>query len=93
MRELYRDEPRKAALQWFAEARFGMFIHYGLYSLPGTEDFMAPERHFKTGDTLEKLLANLLLNTGPLPSGEIHPDDVRAFLETGKRIRKKLTRY
>jgi len=94
--------------------------------LLGTEDFMAPERHFKTGDTLEKPLeicdtmqprgwgyiagdevnhktaddivemlkkaseypANLLLNTGPLPSGEIHPDDVSAFKETGKRIRE-----
>ena len=21
--------------QWFSEARFGMFIHWGLYSIPG----------------------------------------------------------
>ena len=33
--------------------------------------------------------ANLLLNTGPLPSGEIHPDDVNAFRAVGKEIREK----
>lgn len=31
--ELYARNPREAALQWFEEAEFGMFIHYGLYSL------------------------------------------------------------
>ena len=30
---LYRDNPRAAALQWFREAKFGLFLHYGLYSL------------------------------------------------------------
>lgn len=33
--------------------------------------------------------ANLLLNTGPLPDGTIHPDDVRTLREVGKRIAKK----
>jgi alpha-L-fucosidase len=32
--------------------------------------------------------ANLTLNTGPLPDGSIHPDDVIALREAGKRIRK-----
>lgn len=27
--------PREAALSWFCEARFGLFVHYGLYSLLG----------------------------------------------------------
>jgi alpha-L-fucosidase len=35
--ENYRDEynanPRKANLKWFTDARYGMFIHYGLYAL------------------------------------------------------------
>ena len=31
--ELYRANPRQAALRWFAEARFGLFMHYGLYSI------------------------------------------------------------
>jgi alpha-L-fucosidase len=29
----YRENPRQANLDWFVEARYGMFIHYGLYSL------------------------------------------------------------
>jgi alpha-L-fucosidase len=32
--------------------------------------------------------ANLTLNTGPLPDGSIHPDDVIALREAGERIRK-----
>ena len=30
---LYAKDPRKAALEWFRNARFGLFMHYGLYSL------------------------------------------------------------
>ncbi len=30
---LYAKDPRAAAVQWFREARFGLFIHWGLYSL------------------------------------------------------------
>ena len=31
--EQYARNPRKAAVQYFREAKFGLFIHYGLYSL------------------------------------------------------------
>ena len=31
--KLYADNPRAAALQWFREAKFGLFLHYGLYSI------------------------------------------------------------
>ena len=31
----YNEDPRAATLAWFREARFGLFIHYGLYSLIG----------------------------------------------------------
>lgn len=31
----YRRNPREAALAWFKAAKFGLFIHYGLYSLTG----------------------------------------------------------
>ncbi|TAN37965.1 MAG: alpha-L-fucosidase precursor [Verrucomicrobia bacterium] len=34
---LYRSDPRRAALQWFREARFGLFVHYGLFSLEGRD--------------------------------------------------------
>jgi len=29
----YKENPREANLKWFKNAKFGMFIHYGLYSL------------------------------------------------------------
>lgn len=95
--------------------------------LLGTEDFLAPERQYKSDGKPEKPLeicdhlqnkgwgymkaedgkhknketviemlkkansypANLLLNTGPLPSGEIHPEDVTVLREVGKAIREK----
>lgn len=89
----------------------------------GTEDFFAPERHWKgkaekplelcntiqgyswgydsadegkhrtAEDVMEMLKhagdinANLLLNTGPLPDGSIHPDDVKTLKEVGERLR------
>ncbi len=92
--------------------------------LTGTEDFIAPERHWKNKidkpieicDTLqpgqwfynkafdgkhkstsevmamlsgaEKIGANLLLNTGPLPDGSIHPEDIKTLRGVGKLLRK-----
>src|SRR5512136_1393038 len=38
--DLYRTDPRRAALQWFREARFGLFLHYGLYSLEGRHEWL-----------------------------------------------------
>ncbi len=32
---LYREDPRKASLAWFKDAGFGLFMHYGVYSLLG----------------------------------------------------------
>ncbi len=40
-------------------------------------------------EMLEKakgMKANLLLNTGPLPDGSIHPDDVKTLNEVGRRL-------
>lgn len=33
--------------------------------------------------------ANLLLNTGPLPDGSIHPEDVEVLREVGRRLRAR----
>ncbi|GAF05962.1 alpha-L-fucosidase [Saccharicrinis fermentans] len=93
----------------------------------GTEDFLAPERKYKTEGLPEKPLeicdhlqrnkwgyaknhdgkhktkeevikmlkrasqypANLLLNTGPLPSGQMHPEDVKVLREVGKEIKTR----
>ena len=38
--ELYAHDPRRAALQWFREAKFGLFMHYGLYSLEGRHEWL-----------------------------------------------------
>ena len=35
----------------------------------------------------DKYSANLLLNSGPLPDGSIHPDDEETLLEVGRRLR------
>ena len=31
--EAYQEDPRAANLQWFKDAKYGMFIHYGLYAI------------------------------------------------------------
>jgi alpha-L-fucosidase len=49
----------------------------------GPEEIMEMLKHAR------KIPANLLLNTGPLPDGSIHPDDVRTLKEVGKRLSKK----
>jgi len=36
----YQADPRAAALKWFAEAKFGLFMHYGLYSLLGRGEWV-----------------------------------------------------
>lgn len=38
--EIYREDPRAAARQWFRDARFGLFMHYGLYSLLGRGEWV-----------------------------------------------------
>jgi alpha-L-fucosidase len=35
----YAVAPRAAALEWFRQARFGLFIHYGLYALEGRHEW------------------------------------------------------
>jgi alpha-L-fucosidase len=34
------DDPRDAGRQWFREAKFGLFLHYGLYSLLGRHEWV-----------------------------------------------------
>jgi alpha-L-fucosidase len=38
--DIYQANPRQAALEWFRSARFGLFIHYGLYSIVGTHEWL-----------------------------------------------------
>lgn len=133
----YAQDPAAAARAWFAAARCGLFMHYGLYSLLGrgewamwwekiplteyekltrqfTKAFQANRtkhneicntlqdgawgydkksdgRH-RTGADARKILAeasaakcNLLLNTGPLGDGSIHPEDIATLRSLGER--------
>lgn len=36
----YEDDPRQAAREWFDEANYGLFLHYGLYSLLGNHEWV-----------------------------------------------------
>ncbi len=38
--KLYKKDPREAARTWFREARYGLFLHYGLYSLLGRHEWV-----------------------------------------------------
>jgi alpha-L-fucosidase len=38
--ELFARDPRAAAHAWFSRARFGLFMHYGLYSLLGRGEWV-----------------------------------------------------
>ncbi|MDP6039780.1 MAG: alpha-L-fucosidase [Candidatus Latescibacteria bacterium] len=38
--DLYATDPRAAALQWFRDARYGLFLHYGLYSVLGRHEWV-----------------------------------------------------
>jgi alpha-L-fucosidase len=36
----YAADPRAAAVSWFRQARYGLFLHYGLYSLLGRHEWV-----------------------------------------------------
>ena len=38
--KLYGQDPRAAAIEWFRQARFGLFMHYGLYSILGRHEWV-----------------------------------------------------
>jgi alpha-L-fucosidase len=39
-KDLYQKSPRKANLEWFNTANYGLFIHYGLYSILGKHEWI-----------------------------------------------------
>ena len=38
--ETYETDPRRAAIEWFDDAAYGLFLHYGLYSLLGNHEWV-----------------------------------------------------
>lgn len=75
-REQYEKDPRRTAVRWFREAEFGLFLHYGLYSLLGRGEWVqlrekipvAEYEKLKDRFTAEKfdaeLIADLALDAG-----------------------------
>ena len=47
-----------------------------------------PEHVMEMLATASKMNANLLLNTGPLPDGAIHPEDVTTLKDVGRLLKK-----
>ena len=38
--EAYARDPRAAAIEWMRRAKYGLFLHYGLYSLEGRHEWL-----------------------------------------------------
>ena len=51
----YNKNPHKAAIQWFRNAHFGLFIHYGLYSLLGKGEWIQNNQKIHVAE-YEKLM-------------------------------------
>ena len=46
----FRRDPRAAARSWFAEARYGLFLHFGLYSLIGRHEWLQRNECIRPGE-------------------------------------------
>jgi alpha-L-fucosidase len=66
--DLWQADPHQANLEWFRQARFGLFIHYGLYSALGRGEWVqffdkipvAEYAKLKDGFTAEKFDADFM---------------------------------
>ena len=38
--DLYQKDPKSATLQWFRDSRYGLFMHYGVYSILGRGEWV-----------------------------------------------------
>lgn len=48
--EAFAADPRAANLQWFRDARYGLFLHYGLYSLEGRHEWLQQREKIAVAD-------------------------------------------
>ena len=46
----YEENPRQAAREWFADAEYGLFLHYGLYSLLGNHEWVQYHERIEPAD-------------------------------------------
>src|ERR1700722_7096573 len=52
--DLYERDPHAAALAWFQNAKWGLFMHYGLYSQLGRGEWVMQREKIPVGE-YEKL--------------------------------------
>ena len=52
---LFRTDPRAAALEWLVKSRWGLFVHYSLYSLRGVTAKQAAEKKSVSSTEWKKL--------------------------------------
>ncbi len=48
--DLYRRDPHAANLEWFRAAKFGLFVHYGVYSQLGRGEFVQWEEQIPVAE-------------------------------------------
>jgi len=48
--DLYTRDARAAAIEWFRSAKYGLFMHYGLYSLLGRHEWVQLNERIRPGD-------------------------------------------
>ena len=48
--ELYRHDPHAAALAWFERTKWGLFMHYGLYSQLGRGEWVMLQERIPLAD-------------------------------------------
>jgi alpha-L-fucosidase len=51
--DAYSDDPRAANRSWFDDARYGLFLHYGLYSLLGNHEWVQYNETIPPGEYAE----------------------------------------
>ena len=49
----YATDPRAAAEEWFRNAKYGLFLHFGLYSLLGRHEWVQLREKIRPGDYAE----------------------------------------
>ncbi len=61
------EAERKARMTWWTEARFGMFIHWGLYALPARHEWVkSREQHHRRG--LRTAISTISTPTSTIPA-------------------------
>ena len=74
--DLYKTDPKKASLAWFKDAGYGLFMHYGLYSIWGrgawvqymekipVADYVQLKNEFTAKDFDADYITDLAVNSG-----------------------------